>query len=365
VSVQSNTDAARARDGSRVLLADCDIHPAPARDDSLDPYLGARWAGHRRAFGERRHAGSAYPRQHPNAARLDSWPPEGGPPGSSLDFLRRQHLDRWGVDVGVLTPLLSSGELLDLEFSAAHAHAVNEWQCSEWLDPEPRLRGSIVVAYEDGALAAAEIRRQAADSRFVQVLLVVRTLEPLGRRRYWPMYDAAQECGLPIGIHFGGYGGNPLTGAGFPSFYVEEHAGTATAFQDQVISMVCEGVFQRFPRLQVVLIEGGVAWMPPLMWRLDRAWARMRAEVPHLDRLPSEVVRAHFWLTTQPIEEPPLERDFMEMLDELDMDDRLMFATDYPHWDFDAPDRAFPRSVSDERRRKFLGTNAARLYGVR
>ena len=47
----------------------------------------------------------------------------------------------------------------------------------------------------------------------------------------------------------------------------------ATAFQARVISLVFEGVFQRFPSCEIVLIEGGVAWLAPLMWRLDRAWS--------------------------------------------------------------------------------------------
>ena len=91
-----------------------------------------------------------------------------------------------------------------------------------------------------------------------------------------------------------------------------------------------------------MLIEGGFAWLPPLMWRLDRAWKQLRAEVPHLTRLPSEYIREHIWLTTQPMEEPPRPEHFAELLEQLGMDDRMMFATDYPHWDFDAPDRRDP-----------------------
>jgi predicted TIM-barrel fold metal-dependent hydrolase len=342
-------------------VIDCDIHVRLRAPESLDPYLERRWQQHRATFGERAPSGNGYPRANPLASRTDSWPPDGSLPGSSLPFLREQHLDEWAIEFGVLNPLLGSG-ILDLELAAAYAHAVNDWQVAEWLEPESRLRGSAVIPYEDAEMAAAEIRCRAVDPRFVQALLMVRTFEPLGRRRYWPMYAAAEECGMPIGIHFGGNGGVPITGAGWPSFYIEDHAGMSTSFQDQLTSLVFEGIFERFPGLRIVLIEGGLAWMAPLMWRLDRAWRLLGEEVPHVTRPPSELVRDHVWLTTQPIEEPPRPRDFEEMLDELDMDDRLLFATDYPHWDFDAPSQALSSNLEAGRRRAILAENARALY---
>ena len=230
------------------------------------------------------------------------------------------------------------------------------------MEPEPRLRASIVVPYEDGELAAAEIDRRAADPRFVQALLVVRTMEPLGRRKYWPLYQAAARHGLPVGIHFGGDASSPLTGSGWPSFYLEDHTGMAQSFQSQLISLVCEGVFERFPTLKVVLIEGGFAWLPPLMWRLDRAWQRLREETPDLRRPPSAYIREHVWLTTQPMEEPPRPEQFHQLLEQLDMDDRLLFATDYPHWDFDSPDQALPVKLAPALERKIMAENARMLY---
>jgi uncharacterized protein len=218
------------------------------------------------------------------------------------------------------------------------------------------------VPYEDAPLAVAEIERRADDPRFVQVLLASRTLEPLGRRRYWPLYAAAEAAGLPIGIHFGGAGGFPTTAAGNPSFYFEEHAGMATAFQDQLTSLVLEGVFERFPRLRVVLIEGGFAWLLPLMWRLDRTWRMLRDELEHVTRAPSETIRERVYLTTQPIEEPPQPQLLPRLLDRMGMDGRLLFATDYPHWDFDAPDRALPPALGAARRDRLLRGNARALY---
>ncbi|MCC6625939.1 MAG: amidohydrolase [Chloroflexi bacterium] len=346
----------------QVAAIDCDIHNAPATAKTLVAYLPTRWKRHHELFGGRGHTGAYYPRTSPNAARHDSWPPNGAPPGGDLPFMREQLLDHWGFEYGVLNPLLGSGGQLNLEYGAALSSAINDWQIAEWTEPEPRLRASVVPMYEDGALAAAEIDRVGSNRQFVQILLPARTNEPLGRRKYWPMYEAAARHDLPIGIHFGGSGGVPITGAGWPSFYIEDHAGMPTSMQVQVISLVLEGVFERFPTLKVVLIEAGFAWLPPLMWRMDRAWKRLREEVPHLRRLPSEVIRQHFWLTTQPIEEPAKPHQFHELLAQLDMDDRIMFATDYPHWDFDAPDLVFPTKIDPVLERKIMTDNARALY---
>ncbi len=359
-------DAAREHEVvARRAIVDADIHNTPAEPGALDAYLPERWRRLRAQLGERVHAGAQFPRLSPAAARADAWPPDGGLPGSSLVLMREQLLDRWDVAHGILNPLLEAGELLNLEYAAAFARAVNDWQVAEWLEPEPRLRASITTLYEDPALAVAEIERRADDPRFVQILFAARTLEPLGRRRYWPIYAAAQELGLPIGVHFGGAGGFPTTGAGLPSFYLEEHAGMATAFQDQLTSLVFEGVFERFPRLRVVLVEGGFGWLVPLMWRLDAVWRRHREELAHVTRAPSETVRERVYATTQPIEEPPRPELMRWLLGQLDMDCHLLFATDYPHWDFDAPDRALPPTLEPGVRDGILRGNAAALYRFR
>jgi predicted TIM-barrel fold metal-dependent hydrolase len=348
---------------TRMAVIDCDIHNAPASPQALDKYLSARWRRYQETYGARaQYPGTGYPRLHPSAARSDSWPPNGGRPGSDLDFMRAQLLDAWDIEYGVLNPLYGAGGRVNSDYAAALAQALNRWQVAEWIDPEPRLRASIIVPYEDGKLAVAEIDRCAQDPRFVQILLVARTQELLGRRKYWPMYEAAVRHNLPIGMHFGGTGGWPITGAGWPSFYIEDHVGMPQAFQAQITSWIYEGVFEQFPDLKIVLIEGGFAWLPALMWRLDRSWRLMKDEVPHLKRPPSAYIREHFWITTQPVEEPPQPAYFQQLLEQLDMNDRFLFATDYPHWDFDAPDQALPANLSPELRQAILADNARAFY---
>jgi predicted TIM-barrel fold metal-dependent hydrolase len=349
---------------SELAVIDCDIHPALKSPKALHPYLSERWRKHRDSIGDRGFGGSYYPRANPNAARTDAWPPSGLPPGSDLDFTRYQLLDAWDLDFGVLQPLLGAGALRNHDYAAALSRAINDWQIAEWLDPEPRLRSGLVVPYEAPDLAVQEIERLGDHPGFVQVMLGIRTSEPIGRRKYWPMFEAAIAHNLPIGMHFGSQGGSPITGAGWPSMYLEDHAGMSTAFQAQVISLLFEGVFERFPELKIVLIEGGFAWVPPLAWRLDDAWRKLGAEVPDLKRPPSEYFAEHIWLTTQPMEEPQRPQQFVQILEHAPwLEDRLMFSTDYPHWDFDAPNEALPKvKLPDGFAAKLMAENARQLY---
>ncbi len=363
---QSRSDTPAA---SRVGIADCDIHQSPKSFSLIHPYMEKRWREHIEIYGSRGRqdnaSGPQFPKGQPDASRRDAWPPGGGRPGSDLAFMQSHHLDANGIELGILNMIRPHpGGFQNLGLSHAVSRAINDWQVAEWTGPEKRLKASIVVPYEDAAASAAEIERWAGHPDMVQVLLLSRTVEPLGRSRYWPIYAAAERANLPIGIHAFGNGGQPTTGTGWPSFYIEDMVGHAQSCEALVSSMVLEGVFQRFPRLRVVLIEAGFAWLPALAWRLDRHAERMRSELPHLDRRPSEIIRDHFWLTTQPMEEPANPAHLLDTIDWIGWD-RLVFATDYPHWDYDAPDRVLPGSVSEEHRAAFFHGNAHSLYGIR
>ncbi len=357
--------AASANKPNRLAIIDGDIHTAPSTLAELAPFLEKRWLTHMQTYGSRKRHGSSYepyPKSAPRAMRRDTWPDDGGTPGSSLPLLQKQHLDHYGVEVGIMGPLGLSGQgEINLDLSAALASAINDWQRDVMAAPEPRLKASIVVPFEDATASVREIERCGADSRFAQVFLLTRSMDPLGNRRYWPIYEAAQAYGLPLGFHVFGAGGHPYTGTGWPSYYMEEGAGHSTSCQTVVTSLVMEGVFERFPRLKAVMIEGGFGWLPALTWRLDRLFERMRDEVPHMTRRPSEIIREHIWLTTQPMEEPA-ERAHLNQTMEWIGWDKLLFASDYPHWDFDDPFRAFPAGITDVHKRQILTTNGKAVY---
>jgi predicted TIM-barrel fold metal-dependent hydrolase len=279
--------------------------------------------------------------------------------------MRKQHLDPNGVEYGMLMQLSRGGmEERNLDFAAALSRAVNDWQLETWVKPEPRLRAGIVVPQEDAAFAVSEIERHADDERFAQILISPRSSDPLGHRRYWPIYEAAQRSNKPIALHVQGFsGGHASTASGWPTYYMQEHYAASSGMQNTLVSLVFEGVFERFPGLKIVLIEGGFSWAPALCWRMDKHWERLRQETPQLKRPPSDYVRTHCWFTTQPIEEPENPQHLAEIIDWIGWD-RVMFSTDYPHWDFDDPQHVIKFQLSDEQKRVLLRDNAKALYGL-
>lgn len=137
----------------------------------------------------------------------------------------------------------------------------------------------------------------------------------------------------------------------------------AQVFQSQLVSLIVEGAFDRFPTLRVAMIEGGFTWIPSLMWRFDKEWKGLRREVPWVRRPPSDYIRERVRFTTQPLDAPPTVEQFMHILDQIGSDDMLMFSTDYPHWRFDAPGEAFPLDgLPESTARKVMAENARAFY---
>jgi predicted TIM-barrel fold metal-dependent hydrolase len=350
---------------TRTRIIDVDIHPKSSIED-LRPYLSNRWWDHLHTYGTRARqgflSGYPYPKSQPQASRRDSWPPGGGLPASDLDFMRKQYLDFYPIDYAIMNPLSPTGQGdQNDEFSTAMAFAANEFQLEGWNKRDPRLLASVVVPYEDAETAGVEIRRRAGDKRFAHILLRSRTCELLGKKRYWPMYEAAVEAGFPVGIHVFGTSGRPASNSGWPSYYIEDMTEHASCCQAQVTSLILEGVFERFPDLKIVMIEAGFGWLHALGWRLDKSWKRLHDEVPHLRKAPSEYIRKHFWVSTQPMEETEEPEHLIDVMNWIGLD-RIMFSTDYPHWDFDDPWLALPPTLDEATRAKIFSGNARALY---
>ena len=337
---------------AKTSIIDADIHPAPdparVAQRMPEPWRRRYLSGNR---------GPGYLNYwNPNGVyRSDAVTDEGERIEGSAEDLARHFFDVYKIEYGILNPesILAIGLSPEPDYAAAQVSAINDVFIEEWLPVDPRFRYSLAVAPNDPELAGREIRRLGNKPGVVQVLMPSGARIPYGQRAFHPIYAAAVEHGLPVAIHPGtegvGISGAP-TAAGYPSSYLEWHTALVGNFMAHLISLVTEGVFIKFPDLKFVLIEGGVCWLPPLLWRLDKNWRALRQTAPWLDRLPSEIVFEHVYLTTQPIEEPNRPEHFKMMLEMFPANRMLMFSSDFPHWDGDTPDfaaRNFPAGLRD------------------
>jgi len=316
---------------------DCDIHPPTPSVAELLPYLDDHWRDVMVSRGIDGLGLASYPPGAALSARPE-WRGPDGTPGGDLALMRREALDPWGTRLAICHPLHGAAAMFSEDMGAALAAAVNDWIAAEWLDREPRLRASILVTGRSAELAVAEIERRAADPRFVQVLLLAGGETLLGRRTNWPIYAAAERLGLPVGIHAGSAYHHPITSVGWPSYVVEDYVDQATVFQHQLLSLIGEGVFTRFPNLRVVLIESGFTWLPAFLWRATKEWRALRSEVPWVDRSPAEIVREHVRITLQPADAPPAPGALARVIEQIAAPNLLLFSTDFPHWQWDGAD---------------------------
>lgn len=345
-------------------IIDCDLHnvlPSPA---VIQPYLPEHWLEYTIQSDLKGPSASFYSSGGPLLDEEAVMPPDGGLPGSNLDLLREQVLDRLGIELAILNCAYAVEGVHNPYGAAAFASAVNDWQIAEWLDREPRLRGSLVVPSQDPELAAQEISRLGDHPGFVQVFLPVRSQELYGTRRFHSIYRAAVEHNLAVCIHFGGESAAPPSPSGWPTYYIEEYAGMSHIFQSHLISLIVEGVFAEFPDLRLVLAASGITWLPSLMWRLDKEWKGLRREIPWVKRLPSDYIRQHVRFTLTPFDAPPNAVQLEHILEQIGSDEMILFSTDYPHRYYESVGDALPTGLPVELENKILFENAQTFYGL-
>jgi len=356
-------------------LIDCDVHPYLDDFNELIPYLEEGIQRHmnigkfEKSMLENMNAGSfTFPKAryaNPNhVLRLDAITPEGGVPGSDPVFTVKDLLDRHNHTFGILN--IGHGTMAgyhNVEIAAGYTSGSNDWLYDRWVESDPRFKMTMSVTPLAPDLAVQEIRRIGHKPGIVGINLQNINI-PLGKRHFWPIYEVAQEYNLPIVLHPDCEGTSeyaPPGAVGPASTYAEWHTTLSLIAQRQIMSLVCEGVFEKFPNLKFNFIEYGFSWLPSVMWRLDKNWKALRSEIPWVKELPSEYIRRNVRLGTQPIEESFHPKDIVELIKMVKAEDMLLFASDYPHWDGDESDRAFLH-FPDDLKHKIFYENAKKSY---
>ncbi|MDF2724157.1 MAG: amidohydrolase [Paenibacillus sp.] len=340
-------------------IIDCDIHHGMPNHEQWNAYLRKYWKHPLPGGGA-----SAY--QSPIwLHRQDAYTEQGESAAGDPELLDEFLMKPYQIEYGILTGNHYSISVHPhADYAAAVAAAYNDHLIAEWLEKSSKYKGAMTVATQDPIRAAREIDRIAPHPDIVELFLGSATRIPYGHRYYHPIYEAAERHGLPVAFHPGAEGSgisNAPTAAGYVSNYMQWHTSLSQNFMAQLVSLVCEGVFAKFPNLKVVFVEGGVGWLPQLLWRMDKNYKALRSTMPWLKRLPSEYVRDHCHLTTQPIEEPGNPNHLRQIFEMIDAENILLFSSDFPHWDFDDPFMVL-KGLSAEARAKILSGNARQLY---
>jgi uncharacterized protein len=351
------TTSSSSYDGA---IIDCDVWAQKATFSLIAPYLTASWR-------EWLRIGEPIPNGSPIEVPESQYFVPGGalrqaaagedPRAGLRDYLDRHRIDRAIFNPGAATSVSGLASPL---LAADTASAVNDWTANEWLTADERLLGSIVVAPHNAARAADEIRRAAANPRMVQVVLAYPP-RLLGDRTFDPIYAVASELGLPVMLQAGGdYSGtNPgISAIGNPTSLLEAFVAWVYAAQPHLISLILNGVFERFADLRVVFNGFGVAWLPSVLWRLDHEHRTGRVPMPaSLARRPSEYLHSQVRFTTAQLELPEDRETLSDLLSATGADDLLVFASGQMRNGSDAELDTLPSGW-----RERLAATAADLY---
>lgn len=343
--------------GMKQELFDCDIHHGtPSREEWLEyleePYRSeVAEAGLRRLVSGMRHEDGGLRWD----VKVDS--PE--------DYVR-EHMNPLNVRRGILTGVYGCmAGIPDPDYAAAICQAYNEYTLKKWLPVDERFLAGIMVPMQDPLLAAEEVERLAGHPQLCCVRVWGGSERiPLGQRFYWPLYEAANRHGLPIHVHPSTttvIANSATSAAGNVTTYLQSHVCLPQFYQANLISLVLEGVFEKFPALRFLFVEGGFGWLPHVLWRMDKEYKGLRQQAPLLKRLPSAYVRDHVRLASQPIEEPQKPEQLGQLIDMMGGPEMLFYASDFPHFDFDPPS-VFSRSLGEGTLRKILHDNASSFF---
>jgi predicted TIM-barrel fold metal-dependent hydrolase len=287
--------------------------------------------------------------------------------------LRLADMDRDGVDAtvmyGPIVPLL----VPDPELRRVCYRAYNDWLAEFCATAPERLVGAGLIPIDDAESAAAEVRHLAQLRLRTGMFLAASVKEPLWEDAWEPLWQAAAETGVVIGFHLGGglrtvqFTGPRATHRGNMGVRV---AASTLQMDEPLAAVIFSGALERHPDLKIVLAETGIGWLPYMLERLDDTydkfldarefWERHGGLALRME--PSRYFKRQVWATFQ------TDHAGLRLLDVLG-DDRVMWASDYPHADSTWPEsqkaiEANFKDVPAASRRRILCDNARALYGL-
>ena len=275
----------------------------------------------------------------------------------------KRAMEAIGIDFQILfpTPMLALGmhPITDIEVGVARAYA--RWITERVCAHNPAIKTMLYLPFNEPE-ACVKIVEEFGDAPGVIGFMVTAVrYRPVHHNSYMKLYAAIEERGLPLGFH----AGYTWADRGMEQLnkFISVHALGFTFFNMiHMTNWIINGLPERFPNLDIVWIESGLAWLPFLMQRLDSEYMLRSSEAPLLTKLPSEYM-AEMYYTTQPLETTNNQAELELTFEKINAHSQLMWSSDYPHWDFDVPACIYDLPFLDEAgKRAILGTNAQKLF---
>lgn len=287
-------------------------------------------------------------------------------PASFEPHERIKVMDSEGIDVSILYGSLGlTYSAREPAIAAAACRAYNNW-AADFCRPYPnRLYSVAPVPLIDVDAAITEMRRVVKDHGAKSV-----TIRPnpynnrhLSDPAYEPFWAEAQELDCTIAVHSAVSGDLPTAGfERYQDFF--RRMMIAHPFEQMMgaMDLISGGVLERYPRLRFAVLEAGGAWVPYWLNRMDEFFEKIDHGMP-MKLKPSEYFMRQFFVSCEP------EDVVLKMVEHLGLQDIIMWASDFPHFDCEFPGvveelKEHTEHLSEETRRKIEGDNAARCYGL-
>ncbi|UKD51267.1 amidohydrolase family protein [Amycolatopsis sp. FU40] len=290
--------------------------------------------------------------------------PLDGVPGHPFVAAARRGMDAMGLDYQVVFPsaMLLLGMHPQDEIEVVLGRAFNRWLTEVVLPQDDRLKGMLYLPYNTPEVCEELVEKYAGDAGIIGFTVCSTRNNPVHSDVYTRLYKLIEDSGKPLAFHSGYHWGDPSFAQ--LNRFLSMHALSFTHYnQIHVTNWIVNAMPERFPRLKMVWVESGLAWIPFLMQRLDHEVLMRPSEAPGLTRLPSEYMK-DMWYTSQ-----PMERTSMELLEAgmkaFNAETQLLYSSDWPHWDWDAPSTITRLPfLSEQAKRNILGLNAARVFNL-
>lgn len=279
--------------------------------------------------------------------------------------LTKRWMDCMGIDVAIMfpSPMLQLGVHPQVEVEVALARAYNRWLCEKVLSKEPRIRSMLYLPFNDAEATFRMVQEFGKTEGVCGFMVTAARYRPVHHNSYMKTYALLEDLGLPIGFH-AAYNWNDQSMSMLNRFISVHALGFTVHNMIHMANWIVNGIPERFPKLKVVWIESGLAWIPFMMQRFDNEYMMRSSEAPALKKLPSDYMRDMFY-TTQPMEMTDMGalETTMRMIN---AETQLMYSSDYPHWDFDLPSTVYDLPfLSETAKRNILGGNAIRLFDLK